>query len=389
MGAPGPCRRERWRPRAAGLARLPVCVRLGWPRPHSVVRAPRPLGCRRPVPASLQPHGLDGPSHTDGQDGEPDTLDGRLTERQAAERNDGAGQCDQPDVDQVPRLPRTASARRAPTAIGLPHRLHSRRREAVRLRSAWICHRAAVPVDLLFQMPVLRVQQGYPLLHLAVMLGQQPEALRHRGVAEPLKVVAVEPAVPARRPLDPVEQAYPRLIPQGVEAEARLLGCLAGREMAGHAPEHGIWSALQVNLQGGPRGPIARRPGEPRSVSSRLRTGHRSAGHQRSPRPGRPCGCQGSELPTGCGRAASRAHPGPGPPPVSTPRMASSRASHSGVGRPAVKAAPPMLPERQSSALDRRAIRSGGERGRARGIVGAPAVGPDQSRRRPAVPGPR
>jgi RHS repeat-associated protein len=55
------------------------------------------------------------------------------------------------------------------------------------------------------------------------------------------------------------QQADPLVVAQGVEAEARLLGGLAGPEDAAHDCEHGTWSVLQVKRPG--RGERARLSG--------------------------------------------------------------------------------------------------------------------------------
>src|SRR5215510_5923608 len=149
-----------------------------------------------------------------------------------------------------------------------------RRRSPCRLGPAAVRgggYLAAVPVDLLAEVVVLSLQEGDALLHLLVVLGQQAEALGHRGLpaagqvrvpahlrdghaglaqapqyTQPLHVVVAEAAVPTWCAVDVVQQADPLVVPQRVEAEAGLLGGLAGREDALHAQEHDTWSGLQV-----------------------------------------------------------------------------------------------------------------------------------------------
>src|SRR5215472_11927283 len=225
---------------------------------------------------------------------------------------------------------------------------------------------AAVPVDLVAEVPALGLQDGDALAHVRVVLGEQVQALgngglaaagefgvaahpgdRHAGVPqaaqhlEPLQVVLAEPAVPARGALDVVQQADSLVVAQGVQAEARSPRGLAGGEGTGHAAQHRIWSALQVKdqtfaRQGRPCG----QAGNSRAISAISS----SASGARLSAAAFCSACATVRMPgigTVRGLRASSQHSAPWarvrPPPDSTARIASSRASHSGAGRPSRK----------------------------------------------------
>lgn len=136
-----------------------------------------------------------------------------------------------------------------------PGGLHAERR----LAGLAVGELPAVPADLLPQVRLLGLQRGDPPRDLGVVLDQQGQPLghgalaaagelgvaahlrdRHAGVAQaaqhaqPLQVLIAEAPVPAGCAADVVKQADPLVVAQGVEAEARLLGRLAGRDAAVH-----------------------------------------------------------------------------------------------------------------------------------------------------------
>jgi hypothetical protein len=117
----------------------------------------------------------------------------------------------------------------------------------------------AVPADLLVQVRLLGLQRGNAPRDLGVVLDEEGQPLghgglaaagelgvaahlrdRHAGVAQaaqhaqPLQILLAEAAMAAWRAADVVEQSNPLVVAQGVEAEAGLLGGLAGRDGAVH-----------------------------------------------------------------------------------------------------------------------------------------------------------